>query len=104
MNNFKKGEISMDIKIEKENAFSIIVITKQFNEETSFENVRLDNLVDYMKSNGFFDVFLGDAESARGVSLRVLVDHEDFQSEFSGASCDAEAGGCFADSALLIGD
>lgn len=39
MNNFKKGEINMDIKIEKENAFSIIVITKQFNEETSFENV-----------------------------------------------------------------
>ena len=39
MNNLKKGEISMDIKIEKENAFSIIVITKQFNEETSFENV-----------------------------------------------------------------
>ena len=39
MNNFKKGEISMDIKIEKENAFNIIVITKQFNEETSFENV-----------------------------------------------------------------
>ena len=29
----------MDIKIEKENAFSIIIITKQFNEETSFENV-----------------------------------------------------------------
>ena len=39
MNNLKKGEINMDIKIEKENAFSIIVITKQFNEETSFENV-----------------------------------------------------------------
>ena len=39
MNNLKKGEISMDIKIEKENAFSIIVITKQFNEETSFEKV-----------------------------------------------------------------
>lgn len=39
MNNFKKGEISMDIKIEKENAFSIMVITKQFNEETSFEDV-----------------------------------------------------------------
>ena len=39
MNNFKKGEISMDIKIEKENEFNIIVITKQFNEETSFENV-----------------------------------------------------------------
>ena len=39
MNNFKKGEISMDIKIEKENAFSIIVITKQFNEETSFEKI-----------------------------------------------------------------
>ena len=39
MNNFKKGEISMNIKIEKENAFSIIVVTKQFNEETSFENV-----------------------------------------------------------------
>lgn len=39
MNNFKKGEISMDIKIEKENAFSIIVKTKQFNEETSFEKV-----------------------------------------------------------------
>ena len=37
--NIKKGEISMDIKIEKENAFSIIVLTKQFNEETSFENV-----------------------------------------------------------------
>ena len=39
VNNLKKGEISMDIKIEKENAFSIIVITKQFNEETSFENI-----------------------------------------------------------------
>ena len=39
MNNFKKGEISMDIKIEKENAFSIIVKTKQFNEETSFEDI-----------------------------------------------------------------
>lgn len=39
MNNLKKGEISMDIKIEKEKAFSIIVITKQFNEETSFEKV-----------------------------------------------------------------
>ena len=39
MNNFKKGEISMDIKIEKENAFSIIVKTKKFNEETSFEDI-----------------------------------------------------------------
>ena len=39
MNNLKKGEISMDIKIEKEKEFSIIVITKQFNEETSFEKV-----------------------------------------------------------------
>ena len=39
MKNVKKGEINMDIKIEKENAFSIIIITKQFNEETSFENV-----------------------------------------------------------------
>lgn len=39
MKNVKKGEINMDIKIEKENAFSIIVITRQFNEETSFENV-----------------------------------------------------------------
>lgn len=39
MENIKKGEINMDIKIEKEKAFSIIVITKQFNEETSFENV-----------------------------------------------------------------
>ena len=39
VNNLKKGEVSMDIKIEKENAFSIIVITKQFNEETSFEKV-----------------------------------------------------------------
>ena len=37
--NVKKGEINMDIKIEKENAFSIIVTTKQFYEETSFENV-----------------------------------------------------------------
>ena len=35
----KEGEINMDIKIEKENAFSIIVKTKQFNEETSFEDV-----------------------------------------------------------------
>jgi len=39
MKNIKKGEINMDIKIEKENAFNIIIITKQFNEETSFENV-----------------------------------------------------------------
>lgn len=37
--NIEKGEINMDIKIEKEKAFSIIIITKQFNEETSFENV-----------------------------------------------------------------
>ena len=39
INNLIKGEIKMDIKIEKENAFNIIVKTKQFNEETSFENV-----------------------------------------------------------------
>ena len=39
MKNFKKGKISMDIKIEKENEFNIIVLTKQFNEETSFENI-----------------------------------------------------------------
>lgn len=32
-----KGVISMDVKIEKENEFDIIVITKHFNEETSFE-------------------------------------------------------------------
>ena len=31
-----KGVISMDVKIEKENEFDIIVITKHFNEETSF--------------------------------------------------------------------
>ena len=37
--NLKQGEINMDIKIEKENAFSVIVKTKMFNEETSFENV-----------------------------------------------------------------
>ena len=39
INSFIKGEINMDIKIEKENAFSIIVKTKKFNEETSFEDV-----------------------------------------------------------------
>lgn len=39
INNLIKGKINMDIKIEKENAFSIVVITKEFNEETSFENV-----------------------------------------------------------------
>lgn len=37
--NIKKGEIKMDIKIEKENAFTIIVKIKQFNEETSFEDI-----------------------------------------------------------------
>ena len=37
--NLKQGEINMDIKIEKEKAFSVIVKTKKFNEETSFENV-----------------------------------------------------------------
>ncbi len=35
----KKGEINMDIKIEKEKGFSIIVKSKLFNEETSFEDV-----------------------------------------------------------------
>ena len=35
----KKGEIKMDIKIEKENAFTVIVKMKQFNEETSFEDI-----------------------------------------------------------------
>ena len=35
----KKGEIKMDIKIEKENAFSVIVKIKKFNEETSFEDI-----------------------------------------------------------------
>ena len=39
VNNLEKGVINMDIKIEKENAFSIIVKTKQFNEETSFDEV-----------------------------------------------------------------
>ena len=34
-----KGEIKMDIKIEKENAFTVIVKIKQFNEETSFEDI-----------------------------------------------------------------
>lgn len=37
--NLIKGEVNMDIKIEKEKAFSIIVISKQFNEETSFEDI-----------------------------------------------------------------
>lgn len=37
--NLKQGEINMDIKIEKEKAFSVIVKIKKFNEETSFENV-----------------------------------------------------------------
>ncbi len=37
--NLRKGVINMDIKIEKENAFSVIVKTENFNEETSFENV-----------------------------------------------------------------
>ena len=39
INNIIKGEIKMDIKIEKENAFNIIVKTKYFNEETSFEDI-----------------------------------------------------------------
>ena len=39
MKNIKEGEFNMEIKIEKEKAFSIIVITKKFTEETSFENV-----------------------------------------------------------------
>ena len=39
VNSLEKGVINMDIKIEKENAFSIIVKTKQFNEETSFDEV-----------------------------------------------------------------
>jgi AraC family transcriptional regulator len=37
--NLIKGEISMNIKIEKEKAFNIIVLSKKFNEETSFEEV-----------------------------------------------------------------
>ena len=37
--NLKNGDIKMDIKIEKENAFTIIVKTKYFSEETSFEDV-----------------------------------------------------------------
>ena len=32
INNLNKGEIKMDIKIEKENSFNIIVMTKYFNE------------------------------------------------------------------------
>ena len=39
INNLNKGEIKMDIKIEKENSFNIIVMTKYFNEETSFKDV-----------------------------------------------------------------
>ena len=39
LKNLIKGDISMDVKIEKEKAFSIVVKIKQFNEETSFENV-----------------------------------------------------------------
>lgn len=37
--NLVNGRISMDIKIEKEKAFRIVVISKHFNEETSFEDV-----------------------------------------------------------------
>ena len=37
--NIIKEGINMDIKIEKEKAFSVIVKTKKFNEETSFEDV-----------------------------------------------------------------
>ena len=37
--NIIKGEMNMDIKIEKEKAFSIVVTTKKFNEETSFEDI-----------------------------------------------------------------
>ena len=37
--NIIKGEMNMDIKIEKEKAFNIICIIKKFNEETSFEEV-----------------------------------------------------------------
>lgn len=37
--NLIKGEVNMDIKIEKEKAFCITVLSKQFNEETSFEDV-----------------------------------------------------------------
>ena len=37
--NLKKGDIKMDIKIEKEKAFTIIVKTRKFNENTSFEDI-----------------------------------------------------------------
>lgn len=37
--NLKKGDIKMDIKIEKEKAFTIIVKTRKFNEKTSFEDI-----------------------------------------------------------------
>ena len=39
MKNIIKGEMNMDIKIEKEKAFSIVVTTKKFHEETSFEDI-----------------------------------------------------------------
>lgn len=37
--NLIRGEVNMDIKIEKEKAFCIIVVSKEFNEETSLENI-----------------------------------------------------------------
>ena len=37
--NLVNRRISMDIKIEKEKAFRIVVISKHFNEETSFEDI-----------------------------------------------------------------
>ena len=66
MNNFKKGEISMDIKIEKENAFSIIVKTKQFNEETSFDEV--PKYWDEYYEQGFQMLYL----QCRGFALTIL--------------------------------
>ncbi len=39
INNLNKGEIDMDIKIENENSFNIIVKVKKFNEETSFLDI-----------------------------------------------------------------
>ena len=54
INNLKKGKINMNIKIEKENAFSIVVITKQFNEETSFEDV--PKFWDEYYNNGYQNV------------------------------------------------
>ena len=71
----------MDIKIEKENAFTVIVKIKKFNEETSFEDI--PKFLDEYYEKGYHNVvppMLGMCNSNAGsLEFVIRVSNNDYK-------------------------